>query len=59
MSNQSHQINGKSGASTFCESATNDFEMSAISLSRSELLFMPRGLRFTTAMSVSEQSVSF
>lgn len=31
--------------STLCESAVNDFEITAVSLPRSGLLFMPRGLK--------------
>lgn len=59
MSNPSHQINGKNGLSTFCENAANNFEITAVSLPRSGLLFMPRGLMSTTAVSVRKQSVSF
>lgn len=57
MSNQSHQINGKNGMSTFCESTANDFEITAVSLPRSGLLFMPEGLTFATTTSVSKQSI--
>lgn len=59
MSNQGHQINGKSGLSTLCESAVNNFEITAVSLPRSGLLFMPRGLESATALSVSKQNISF
>lgn len=59
LSNQGHQINGKSGLSTLCESAVNNFEITAVSLPRSGLLFMPRGLESATALSVSKQNISF
>lgn len=59
LSNRSRQINGKNGLSTFCESVANNFEITAVSLPRSGLLFMPRGLMSTTAVPVSKQSVSF
>jgi len=54
LSNQRRQIDGKKGLSTFCESAANNFEVTAVSLPRSGLLFTS-----TPAVSVSKQSVSF
>lgn len=45
MSNQSRQINGKSGLSAFCESAVINCEITAVSVPRSGLLFTPRGHR--------------